>query len=122
VVRPLLVLTFLLAACEQEPGHAPVARISATPRAVLENDGFQTQVTLDGSASADPVDDPEDTTQLQYHWAIENDEFRVIGGSLDAQEVELTFFGARPATVRLTVTDVDGRSSTARIQLQLTVR
>jgi hypothetical protein len=122
VVRALLGLTLLIAACEVEPGHAPVARISATPRAVLENDGFQTEVVLDGSTSADPVDDPEDATPLAYQWVIENDEYRVVTGSLEGERATLTFFGARPATVKLTVTDVDGRTATARLQLQLTVR
>ena len=120
MVRAILCLT--LVACAADPGHAPVARISATPRAVLENDGFQTQVVLDGSTSGDPVDDPEGATPLDYQWAIENDEFRVVSGALDTQQVTLSFFGGRPATVRLTVTDGDGRTSMARLQLQLTVR
>jgi hypothetical protein len=120
VARAWLGLAALLAACEVEPGHAPVARIAATPLAVLENDNFQTEVVLDGSASADPIDDPDAT--LDYRWEIGNDEVRVVDGALTSSRVTVTFFGARPPTVRLTVTDDDGRTSTARLQLQLTLR
>ena len=122
MARPWLGLIALLAACEAEPGHAPVARIAATPVAVLENDNFQTEVVLDGAASADPIDDPAGEGSLGYQRQIENDEYRVADGSLTGERVTVTFFGARPPTVRLTVTDDDGRSSTARLQLQLTLR
>jgi hypothetical protein len=121
-MRTLWFLALILAACGVEPGHAPVARISAAPRAILENDGFRTDVVLDGSASEDPVDDPENSEPLDYLWTVENDEFRVEDGSLSSARVTLRLLGARPATVRLTVTDGDGKAATARTQLQLTIR
>jgi hypothetical protein len=118
----LIPVLLLLAACGVEPGHAPVARINAAPRAILENDGFRTDVVLDGSASEDPVDDPDNSEPLEYQWTVENDEFRVEDGSLTSATVTLRFLGERPATVRLTVTDPDGKSAVARTQLQLTIR
>ena len=118
----LILAVLVLAACGVEPGHAPVARISAAPRAILENDGFRTDVVLDGSGSEDPVDDPDNTEPLEYLWTVENDEFRVEDGSLTSPRVTLRFLGERPATVRLTVTDPDGKSAIARTQMQLTIR
>jgi hypothetical protein len=119
-VRRLLLLCAV--SCGAEPGHAPVARIAATPRAIPEQDSFQTEVRLDGSASADPVDDPEGTRPLRYRWEIAGDDVRLVEGRTSDAMLTITLFGAHPATVRLTVEDEDGRTATARLQLQLTVR
>jgi hypothetical protein len=115
-------LPLMLVACGTDVGHAPVARISASPRAIPEQDSFQTQVTLDGSASADPIDDPDGDRPLSYAWEITGDDLRIVRGRTTEPELTITLFGAHPATVRLTVEDEDGRTSTARLQLQLTVR
>lgn len=98
-----------------------MARIAAAPRAIPEHDSFQTDVTLDGSASADPIDDPEAMRPLAYQWEISGDDVRVEAGSSMAPKLTIRLFGAHPATVKLTVTDEDGQSSTTRYQLQLTV-
>ena len=115
-------LPVFLVACGVDVGHAPVARIAASPRAVPEQDSFQTQVTLDGSASADPIDDPDGDRPLAYSWEITGDDLRIVSGRTSDPSLTITLFGAHPATVRLTVEDEDGRTSTARLQLQLTVR
>jgi len=49
----------LLAACGIEGGHPPVARITIAPGAIPEHDDFHTAVTLDATASDDPLDYPD---------------------------------------------------------------
>ena len=117
-----LLASLLVACANEEPGYPPVARIGAAPRAIPEGDAFRTPVTLDATASADPIDDPEGKRPLSYEWHIVGDEFRLQEGTLRSAQVTLTLVGDHPATVQLTVTDEDGRSSTAQEQLQLTVR
>jgi hypothetical protein len=124
VAVPALLVVLVGAAvlgCSAEVGRTPVARITATPRAIPELDSFQTDVVLDGSASADPIDDPEGLRPLAYAWRITGDDHRVVAGRLTDPVLTIRLFGAHPATVLLTVTDEDGQSSTARLQLQLTV-
>jgi hypothetical protein len=120
----LLVLALVLgpaASCATDGGYPPVARITFAPGNIPENDGFQTPVVLDGSTSADPVDDPENQRPLRYAWEIIGDEYRVTEGSLSSSMLTVTLLGERPATIALTVTDEDGNAVTARKQLQLTV-
>lgn len=111
-----------LTGCESSTGYPPVARIGFTPGAIPENDGFQSPVTLDGRASADPIDDPAGERPLRYRWEIVGDEFRVVAGSMNQAEVTLSFLGETPATILLTVIDEDDNATTAREQLQLTIR
>lgn len=99
-----------------------MARISATPAGVLENDGFQTVVTLDASTSSDPIDDPEGNTSLDYRWELSGDEAMIDDGDLTDPTLVVRFRGDRPPTVTLTVTDEDGIENTASLQIQLTVR
>jgi hypothetical protein len=116
-----LTVACLAAGCTFEDGHPPVPRASATPRAIPENDGFQTAVTLDATRSADPLDDPEGVRPLRYMWHISSDEFRFESGDETDPTPVVRFRGARPATIELTVTDADGLDATARFELQLTV-
>jgi len=120
-VRLLLVPVVLAWACTNEVGHAPVARIDITPRAIPEHDDFQTDVLLDGTGSADPIDDPDGGLPLTYTWEIGGDEARIQQGTATSSRLTVRFLGARPATIRLTVTDQTGLSGTARVQLQLTI-
>lgn len=109
-------------ACAVEDGHPPLARIVITPEAVLENDGFQTEVTLDGTTSADPIDDPGGGAALAYAWEILDDEFRFERGRASSPTPVVRFRGDRPATIALTVTDADGQATTAVAHVRLTVR
>jgi hypothetical protein len=109
-------------ACSAEDGHPPLARIELTPGAILENDGFQTEVTLDATTSADPIDDPAGTAPLTYAWTITGDEVRFERGRATSPAPVVRFRGDRPATIELTVTDADGATASAVAHLQLTVR
>jgi hypothetical protein len=111
----------VFAACSLPDGHAPIARITATPLAIPEHDSFQTDVVLDGEASADPIDDPDGGLPLGYRWTIVNDEFRFTAGTDANPRPTVRFLGAHPAIVSLTVTDETGLSDTATIDLQLTI-
>ncbi len=107
-------------ACASDDGRPPVARIELRPDQLVENDGFQTAVTLDGTASADPIDHP-DGARLGYAWQILDDEVRFEPGDHpddDAPVVRLR--GDRPATIILTVTDDDGLTSSTTAHLRLT--
>lgn len=108
--------------CSPEEGHPPVARISASPQIIPENDGFQTAVTLDGSESADPLDDPEGQQALDYEWEILSDEFRFETGNETSATPVVRFRGDRPAIIRLTVTDEDGLTGSVSTTLTLTVQ
>ncbi len=126
-MRRVIRLTFALAlavapiGCEQPAGHAPVARITAMPRAIPEHDAFQTDVALSGATSADPIDDPDGGLPLSYRWEIIGDEVHLEAGTFASRDLTIRLLGDRPATVRLTVTDSDGQSATASLQLQLTL-
>lgn len=111
-----------LTACAEDVGRPPEARIELRPDQIGEDDGFQTPVTLDGAASADPVDHP-DGAMLAYAWQILDDEFRLEPGSRTYHEAPvIRLRGDRPATVILTVTDEDGLTSTTTAHLRLTTR
>ena len=98
-----------------------MARASADPPAIPESDEFQTAVTLDGSASADPLDDPDGTARLDYQWEIWGDDSRFDQGDAASAQPVVRFRGDRPATVELTVTDGDGQSSSVQFQMVLTL-
>ena len=112
----------LLAACDAPIGHPPIARIELSPGAIPAHDEFQTAVVLDGTKSADPIDDPSGTETLQYQWTIVDAEARFDPGSRDSQpKPTVRFRGERAATIVLTVTDPDGNDASATKYLQLTV-
>lgn len=118
----LVVFVASVTGCPLETGRPPLARIEITPPAIVENDGYQTLVTLDGTASADPLDDPGGTARLTFAWEIIDDEFRFEGSRAISPAPTVRFFGNRPATIVLTVTDEDGLEATAVDHMQLTVR
>jgi hypothetical protein len=109
-------------ACDAPVGHPPIARITLAPAAIPAHDNFQTVVTLDGSASADPIDDPAGTEKLTYAWTITDAQNRFAAGSTEtSQKPMVTFAGERAATITLTVTDIDGNDDTATKYLELSV-
>ncbi|MBE7452384.1 MAG: hypothetical protein HS111_26935 [Kofleriaceae bacterium] len=118
----LAILTLLLAGCTPDDGRPPLARIDLSPPAILENDGYQTAVTLDGTASADPLDDPDGARPLTFAWQILDDEHRFEGSRPTSPAPVVRMRGDRPATIVLTVTDADGLSATTVARMQLTVR
>jgi hypothetical protein len=122
-VGVLVVVAALGTGCTLADARPPIARIDLTPAAIPENDDFQTEVVLDASRSADPIDDPEGAERLDVRWEIIGDEARFASGdgATDATPT-VTFRGDAPATIRLTVTDADGLEATAVEHLQLTVR
>jgi hypothetical protein len=119
-VAGALALAALAPACAGDEGRPPVARIELVPDQIGENDGFQTVVVLDGTASADPVDHPEGA-RLGYAWQILDDEVRFEPGShTDDDAPEIRLRGDRPATIVLTVTDEDGLTASTTTRLRLT--
>jgi hypothetical protein len=112
-----------LTGCLVDDGRPPIARIDIVPGSIPEHDDFQTAVTLDGSTSADPVDDPDGSERLDFHWEILGDEVRFDDGSDESEVMPVVRFrGEVPATVLLTVTDPDGLDSSAQAHVQLSVR
>jgi hypothetical protein len=113
---------FVAGACDTPIGHPPIARITLAPSAIPAHDNFQTAVTLDGSESADPIDDPAGTEKLTYAWTITDAAYRLAQGSTErAEKPMVTFGGERPATITLTVTDPDGNDDSATKYLELSV-
>ena len=119
---PLALAALAAGACTADEGHPPLARVALTPEAILENDGFQTEVTLDATTSADPIDDPAGADALTYAWTIAGDEYRFERGRATSAAPVVRFRGDRPAIIELTVTDADGATASATAHLQLTVR
>jgi len=121
-VGMLTIAALAVAACGLDEGRPPVARIQIDPAAIPEHDNFATSVTLDGTASDDPIDDPDGLGALDLSWEIVGDEYHLEPGSqLDEEMVMLRFRGDTPATIRLTVTDQDGLSNVAERQVTLSV-
>ena len=108
--------------CALDDARPPLARISITPAAILENDGYQTAVVLDGTASADPLDDPGGQLPLTYAWEILDDESRFEDSRATSPSPTIRLRGDRPATIVLTVTDRDGLEAVAVDHVQLPVR
>ena len=96
----------LLVACSEDTGHPPVARIAAMPTYIPQNDGFQTAIALDGTGSADEVDDPTATRPLTYSWTVGGD-YKLQDGDLGSAKVTILLKGDRPVPVTLSVTDAD---------------
>jgi len=116
-----LLCTASWAACAVPDGHPPVARILNHPSGILQDDNFQTVMTLEATESNDPLDDPREERPLHYQWDLRGDDYQIDSGDLESAEVVVRFRGNRPPTIELTVTDEDGLENTATKQLTLTV-
>jgi hypothetical protein len=111
----LLAGIVLLCACSDEIGRPPVARVTvcvmtstsacASPY-IPTNDTFTTPILVDGSTSADEVDDPNATRPLEYHWTIGGD-YKIKEGTLDSSKFTMLLKGDRPVPVTLSATDTD---------------
>jgi hypothetical protein len=114
-------LVLVVAGCALDDGRPPLARISISPTSIVENDGFMTLVTLDGTESADPLDDPEGRAPLSYTWEILDDEVRFRDSRATSPRATILLRGDRPATIVLTVADRDGLEAVAVDHVRLTV-
>jgi hypothetical protein len=110
----LLAATVIVGCDSDESGEgAPTASFSASPSSVPAGDNHQTIVTLDGSASSDPEGDV-----LSYSWNVPSGTF--VGGTSSSSEIaQVTFPGAAPYTVTLTVTDPDGNDDSTSVTVGL---
>ena len=111
VVMALMVLA--VGGCEDDPvdpdNQDPVAAVTASPMSVPASDGFQTIVTIDASGSADPDGDP-----LTFSWVVPSGRFE--NGTSDGEEViQVSFPGAAPYQVVVTVRDGNGGEDQASV-------
>ena len=91
------------------------------PTYIPQNDGFQTAIALDGTNSADEVDDPSASRPLTYSWTVGGD-YKIQDGDLGSAKVTILLKGDRPVPVTLSVTDGDDHltaKSTAMIGITL---
>jgi hypothetical protein len=115
-------MLLIVGACTEPVGHPPIARIDLVPAAIPAFDNFQTIVELDGSTSADPVDDPAGKAALTFTWEVLDTESKFEMGRATSASPKLRFLGDRPPTIVLTVTDLDGQDASATASLALTVK
>lgn len=96
------------------PNEAPTAVVTASPTSVPQGDGNQTVVTIDASGSSDP-----DGDTLSFSWMVPSGTF-VGGTSATDETIQVTFPGAAPYTVTVTVDDGNGGTDQASITISLT--
>jgi len=91
--------------------QAPTAVATASPTTVPTGDGNTTVVTLTGTASSDPENDP-----LTFLWSVPSGTF--VGGTGATSSVaEVTFPGTGAYVVTLTVSDGQGNQDTATVTI-----
>ena len=91
----------------------PDAAIQSSHDAVPPGDNNQTVVTLDGSGSSDP-----DGDELTYNWDVFGATY--VGGTDPSNEVvQVTFPGAAPYPITLTVSDGRGGTDLANFLVDL---
>lgn len=91
--------------------QAPTAVVTADRMSVPSGDNHNTVVTIDASASSDPDGDP-----LTFSWVVPSGVF-VNGTSNTDATIQVTFPGAAPYTVVVTVNDGRGGTDTANITI-----
>jgi hypothetical protein len=83
-------------------------------------DGYQTDIVLDGTASADEVDDPAHVQPLLYAWVVDDPKSE-LQPSATVAKVTVRVAGAHPTTVHLAVADGDDVKTTATAQIGVTL-
>lgn len=84
------------------------------------HDEYQTEVVADGSTSADSLDDPTAAQPLLYAWSIDDPSASPTPSATEPQ-IRFHVAGDRPTAVELTVTDGDGRRTTTRAMLGVSI-
>jgi hypothetical protein len=115
-----VLLTAFMGCAAPSQGHPPIARITVAPAYIPLGDDYRTDVTLDGTASRDDVDDANNRQPLLYAWEVE-DEYAAPAPHAEAAKVTVRVAGTHPVTVRLTVADGDNVKTTVSAQIGVTV-
>ncbi len=108
------------AGCSSGAARPPTARIAVAPAYVPLGDHYTTDVVLDGTASADAIDDPDAQKPLGYFWVVDDSGATIIPGP-GAAKITVRVAGAAPTSVHLTVTNGDGDTNTANAIIGVTV-
>ncbi len=119
-MRWVLVSAAVSAACSQIGPRPPVPRIAIDPEFIPEGDAHETAVTLDGTGSADELED--EAAPLAFRWEVDDPSGRIEEGAFDEPVVVMTFAGDRVVSVTLTVTDPQGLSASVTQRVGLTAR
>lgn len=114
-MRSAFVAAIACASCTTATDRPPIARITATPTAILVHDDFQTEVKLDGTSSGTL----DGTAALDFAWQLLDDEART-DQDLGRDMLTVRFRGDRPPRVVLTVT-ADELTDSTTLPIQLTV-
>jgi hypothetical protein len=115
-----MMATVMLGACSSGGGRQPTARIALSPEYVPINDGYATEVTADGTASSDAIDDPAASHPLSFAWTVDDPNAHFSPDDHSAK-VTVKIGGAHPAAVHLTVRDFDGDEGSASATIGVTV-
>ncbi len=75
---------------------------------------------LDGSASADDVDDPAHVQPLLYEWVVDDAQSQILPSATEAKAT-VRVAGMHPVTVHLTVADGDDVKTTTSAQIGVTL-
>ena len=89
-------------------GHPPTARIAFSPEWLPVGDGYRTDVTLDGTASRNDIEDPSGIRPLAFQWTIDDPHLQIVVGSLAASTVTVRLAAVGPTVVELAVSDSGG--------------
>lgn len=115
-----LAFAFALGACSATSGRLPTARITLAPAYVALGDAYTTDVTVDGTASSDSIDDPAALHPLAFAWSIDDAAARFAPDDHSARAT-VRVAGARPVAVHLTVMDYDGDSGSVTAMIGVTI-
>ncbi|MBI4699690.1 MAG: hypothetical protein HY744_00750 [Deltaproteobacteria bacterium] len=116
----------LVAGCGEPTAVPPSAVIVAEPTTVCVNDGFQTEIALDGSQSAArislvPSPPADGGPQLSYAWSFTGAAYLLEDGELGDPQLSVTTAGDRPLHVRLTTRNAAGGEASSLVTISISV-